>query len=246
VRVRATISYLGRDFHGFAANADVVTVAGELQRVVSLVTGEEVALVGAGRTDAGVHARGQVVSFDAPAELDLTKLQRSVNNLLAPHIVMRAIEVTNSDFSARFDAKWRRYRYTVLNRVTPDPFLVDTAWHVPHPLNFHLLQLACDPLLGEHDFTSFCRRPKDDPDASLVRRVLSAQWRRCDHEILQFEIVATACGHQMVRSIVGLLVDVGRGRRTAGEVRAILRAKDRNGAAVVAPPQGLCLEEVGY
>ena len=148
-------------------------------------------------------------------------------------------------FDARFDARSRRYRYTILNRDVPDPFLAPTSWHVPQPLDLDRLRLACDPLIGEHDFTAFCRKPKDDPGKSLIRRVLDARWEP-DGDVLRFWIEANAFCHQMVRSIVGTLVDVGLGKRTAADVTAALDAKRRDAAGPVAPPHGLVLWEVRY
>lgn len=243
MRVRATVAYDGTDFHGFAANDGVRTVVGELCRVLSLVARCEVELVGAGRTDAGVHARGQVISFDVPDGTDLTRVQRSTNKLLGTEIMLRDLTPAPEGFSARFDASWRRYRYGIDNRPVADPLTARTSWWVPQPLDIDLMRLACDPLIGEHDFTSFCRRP--DAEASLVRRVLHARWFE-DAPMLTFEIQATAFCHNMVRSIVGLLVEVGRGKRRAGDVAGLLRARDRSRAATVAPAHGLVLEEVAY
>ncbi|MCU1344111.1 MAG: tRNA pseudouridine(38-40) synthase [Acidimicrobiia bacterium] len=246
MRVKAVVAYDGGGFSGFASSAGVRTVMGELVPVLSMIARQPVKLVGAGRTDSGVHARGQVLSFDLPDTVDLAALVRSVNKLLGPAIIMRSIEPTSPEFNARFDAQWRRYRYTVLNSAVSDPFLAATAWHVPQTLQLDLMRLACDPLIGEHDFSSFCRKIKEKPEASMVRRVIEAQWSRPSPEIFEFEIRATAFCRQMVRSVVGLLVDVGRGRRTAGEVTEVLRDQNRTAAGTVAPPQGLCLEEVGY
>src|SRR5690606_36967586 len=150
----------------------------ELERVLR----HPVELTCAGRTDAGVHGWGQVVSFDAEAAaVDPERLRSSLNALCGPAIVVRAAAVDERPvFDARFDAVARRYRYTVLNRPVPDPFLAATAWHIPQPLDLRAMQAACDPLIGEHDFSSFCRRPKDKPGASLVRRVLRAHWERDD------------------------------------------------------------------
>jgi tRNA pseudouridine38-40 synthase len=252
-RVRLLVAYDGSGFHGFALNRDVSTVAGALGEALARVVGRDVVLTAAGRTDAGVHAWGQVVSFDAPADgLDLVRLRRSVNALCGPAIVVRAAEVAAPGFDARFDALWRRYRYTVLNRDLPDPFLARTTWQVEPHLDLRVLRMACDPLLGEHDFSSFCRRPKVSDEAepaTLVRRVLSARWDQVGEPadgLLQFEITANAFCHQMVRSIVGTLVEVGMGRRSAGTVLGTIRAKDRATAGQMAPPHGLCLWEVGY
>jgi tRNA pseudouridine38-40 synthase len=244
------VAYDGTEFHGFAENIGVVTVGGTLRAAIERVLGVGVELTVAGRTDTGVHAWGQVVSFDAPAEgLDLDRLQRSVNALCKPAIVVRVAEEAPDGFDARYSAQWRRYRYTVLNRPVPDPFLARTAWLVPEPLDLAGLRLACDPLIGEHDFTSFCRAPRvpdGAPPATLVRRVADAGWSDVGDGVLRFEIRANAFCHQMVRSLVGLLVDVGRGRHGAGDVLAVLRARDRGRLGNIAPPTGLCLWEVGY
>jgi tRNA pseudouridine38-40 synthase len=231
-------------------------VAGTLTEALEKVLGHPVALTCAGRTDAGVHAWGQVVSFDSwpserkPHRLTDGTVQAAINGLCGPGIVVRELRVADrDDFDARFDATARRYRYTILNREVPDPFLAATAWHVPRPLDLGRLQAACDPLIGEHDFTSFCRRPKDQPDASLTRRVLDARWEHDDaagEGVLRFWIEATAFCHQMVRSITGTLVDAGLGKRTPADVMAALRARDRAAAGPVAPPHGLCLWEVVY
>jgi tRNA pseudouridine38-40 synthase len=246
VRVKLTLAYDGGPFHGFAETPGVATVAGTLRLALERTLGHAVDLRGAGRTDAGVHAWGQVVSFAAEADrLDLGQLQRSANAQCAPTIVVRAAEVVGEQFDARFSARWRRYRYTVLNTAVPNPFLAATAWHVGAALDLDGLRLGADPLVGEHDFSSFCRRPKG-VDASLVRRVLSARWDGKGDGRLVFDIQANAFCHQMVRSIVGTLVDVGLGKRHAGDVLAILRARDRAAAGPVAPAHGLCLIEVGY
>lgn len=258
VRVRATIAYDGSAFHGFAEQPGVATVAGTLRDALEKVLRHPVALTCAGRTDAGVHGWGQVVSFDAEADaFDPVRLQASINSLCGPAVVAREVVVADRpDFDARFDATARRYRYTILNRPVPDPFLATTAWHVPQPLDLRAMQAACDPLIGEHDFTSFCRRPKDQPGSvgggkqvSLTRRVLGATWERDEaagEGVLRFRIEATAFCHQMVRSITGTLVDVGLGKRTPADVMAALRAQDRAAAGPVAPPHGLCLWEVVY
>ncbi len=223
-------------------------MGGTLAAAVGQVLGRPVTLTCAGRTDAGVHAWGQVVSFEASVDdLDLWSLRRSLNRLCAPAIVVREASVAPPGFDARRSARARRYRYTVLNRPVPDPFLAATSWHVEVPLDLAAMRLGCDPLIGEHDFASFCRRPRVPPGVgppTLVRRVLDAGWTDAGEGLLRFEITANAFCHQMVRSIVGTLVEVGRGRRRAGDVRAVLDAADRSRAGQLAPPHGLCLWEV--
>jgi tRNA pseudouridine38-40 synthase len=253
-RARFTVAYDGTSFHGFAENDGVRTVMGELRDAVEKIVQQPVDLVGAGRTDAGVHGWGQVVSCDIPNEIDLQALMRRVNRMCGPAVVVRSAEWTESaDFSARFSAKWRHYRYDIWNAAEPNVFLASTAWHVYQPLSLPSLRLSCDPLIGEHDFSSFCRRPKSipgQPDPSMTRNVMLARWSEVETDygpgLLRFEIRANAFCHQMVRAIVGTMVDAGAGRLPAGDMRGILLGKDRQAAGQVAPPHGLCLWEVGY
>jgi tRNA pseudouridine38-40 synthase len=252
IRMRMTVAYDGSGFHGFAAQPGVSTVAGALIDALATVTSQTVTLTAAGRTDAGVHAWGQVVSFDLDGEEgvrggpDPERIQRSLNGLLAPAIAVRSLAVAEAGFDARRSARARRYRYTVLNRPEPDPFLARTSWHVPAPLDLVAMRLACDPVIGEHDFSSFCRAPRRVPEASLVREVLDARWYDLGEGVLRFDISARAFCHQMVRALVGSMVAMGMGRRRAGEMAAILRARSRAAAVDLAPPQGLCLWEVVY
>ncbi|MBM3729243.1 MAG: tRNA pseudouridine(38-40) synthase TruA [Actinobacteria bacterium] len=251
-RVRFVLAYHGEAYHGFAPSTGVPTVAGTLSDALRRITGYDVVLSGAGRTDAGVHGWGQVVSFTLPDEHDLDKIVKSLNSMLEPHIVVRDSRWVADDFDARFSALWRHYRYRVLNTPTGNPFESATSWHVETPLDLRAMQLASDAFVGEHDFSAFCRRPKqsgpskDAPGPSMVRRVISARWSDVGDGMLHFEIRANAFCQQMVRSIVGTLVEVGMHRRRAGEMTGILRASSRVMAGHVAPPHGLCLMEVGY
>jgi tRNA pseudouridine38-40 synthase len=249
VRVRMTVAYDGSGFHGFAPNPGVRTVGGTLREAIQKVTRSRVELTCAGRTDTGVHAWGQVVSFDLPAErFDEVALARSLNRLCGPAIVVRDLADAPDDFDARRSATGRAYRYTVVNRPVPDPFLAHVAWHVEEPLDLDLLRLGCDPLVGDHDFSAFCRKPKhrDGSEASLVRQVRRAAWTDVGDGVLRFEIEANAFCHQMIRSVVGTLVDVGLARKHAGELLGILAGRDRSKASPLAPPQGLCLWAVAY
>ncbi len=252
-RARVTVAYDGTDFHGFAQNRDVRTVMGELRTAIEKVVRGPVGLVGAGRTDTGVHAWGQVVSCDLPARCNLEGLTRRVNRMCGPQIAVRDwVWADDPEFSARFSATYRHYRYHVVNAPQSNPFVARTAWHIVAPLRTWAMQLACDPLIGEHDFSSFCRCPKlveGEAPPSLVRRVFSADWQPVAGDVpglLRFEIRANAFCHQMVRSLVGTLVRVGLGELHAGDMRSILVQRDRTAAGQVAPPQGLVLWEVGY
>lgn len=272
INVAMTVAYDGSGFRGLAPNDGVRTVVGELQRVLEPLLGGVPDIVMSGRTDAGVHAWGQVLSFAIASDgHSLERIQRSVNSRLGPEIVVRSIRPVPADFSARFSATGRRYRYQVLTGPTPDPFLAATAWWVDKPLDVTQMAEACPYILGEHDFSSFCRRPKpataDDGsvvELSLVRRVTGARWSELDYDgaqsgtvhsaatdelpprLLRFEIEGSAFCHQMVRSIVGFLVSVGIGKRSADELPTVLAARDRSVAENPAPPHGLTLWAVDY
>jgi tRNA pseudouridine38-40 synthase len=246
--LKLTVAYDGTDFHGFAAQPDQRTVEGVLRdALVRVLRRDDLALGCAGRTDAGVHAWGQVVSVpvgDADVDVDVEKVARSLSRQLGPEVVVREAELIDGPFDARHDARWRAYRYTIVNRPVPDPFLAPTAWWVPEALDLSLLRLGADPFLGEHDFASFCRR--GPAGSTTVRRVLESRWLDLGDGVLRYEITATAFCWQMVRSIVGTLVDVGAGKLRPGDLLGLLRARDRNAAGRVGAPEGLCLWEVGY
>lgn len=248
-RARLLVAYHGGSFHGFAPNPEVRTIGGVLREAISTVVRRDVELVVAGRTDAGVHASGQVVSVDLPADTDFFRLLAGVNQMCAPHVSVRNAQWVGDEFNARYSAKWRRYVYTVLNSPAPDPMLADRSWHVRRPLNVAVMQLACDPLIGEHDFTTFCKKPplrSDGAEKSMKRRVMSATWRDTGTGVLTFEICANAFCHNMVRSIVQLHVDIGKGVRPPSDVRLGIVSRDRSFVPRLAPPEGLCLTEVGY
>lgn len=243
-RFKLVIAYDGTDFHGFAPQPDVRTVGGALTEGLEKVLRRPVELTCAGRTDAGVHALGQVVSFDGDADLLPTKIQSALNGMLGPEVVVRSAEVAAPDFDARFSARWRSYRYTVVGRPVSDPFRARFAWWVPGHLAVGSMQAAADPFVGEHDFAAFCRAGPEG--STTIRRVLESYWVDEGDGILVYHVTATAFCWQMVRSLVGTMVDVGLGKSRAGDIMGILRSRQRAAAGRVAPPHGLCLHEVGY
>lgn len=250
-RLRLTVAYDGSGFHGFAPNVGVRTVGGTLAEAIGRHLGHPVELTCAGRTDRGVHAQGQVVTLDVAADRvacdeDVAALARAVNRMCGPEVAVRDPTLVADDVDARHSALARRYRYLIWNHPEPDPFSARLAWHVPRPLSLPALRLACDPLIGEHDFSTFCRRPRRDVEVSLVRRVTDARWHDEGGGRLRFEIEASAFCHQMVRAVVGTLVAVGLGKMTAGDVRPALAARDRARAGDLAPPHGLTLWTVRY
>ncbi len=246
-QVKLVVAYDGTDFSGFApqpGQPHVRTVGGVLAQAIGKILRHDVQLTCAGRTDAGVHAWGQVVSFPSEPGLDPWRLQTAVTSMLGPEVVIRSAELVDPSFDARHAARARRYRYTVLNRKVPDPFRDRFSWWVPDALDLHALYLAADPFVGEHDFASFCRRGPEG--SSTVRRVFESRWTDEGDGVLVYEIRASAFCWQMVRSVVGTLVDVGLGKLRPGDIMGILRAGTREAAGPVAPPRGLCLWEVDY
>ena len=241
-----TIAYDGAPFHGFARNRGVATVSGTLEATLGEILRHPIDLACAGRTDRGVHARGQVVSFDADeTRADPARLARAVNKMCGPAIAVRAASVTGPEFDARLSCTGRAYRYRILNSSVPDPLLAPITWHVEQPLDLAAMRTASDRLMGTQDFSSFCRRNRSRPDESFVRRIKVARWRREGH-VWRFDIEANAFCHQMVRSLVGTLVEIGRGRRRAADMGSILAATDRAAAASPAPPHGLVLWAARY
>lgn len=248
MRVRIDLAYDGAGFHGFARQPDVRTVQGILEGALARLAGEPVVTTGAGRTDAGVHADAQVVSWDVPAASrllsDLDRARAALDHLCGPEITVWGVRVAAPDFDARFSARARRYRYRLCDAPAMAPLSRHHTWHVGSPaLDVAAMHRGGQALVGEHDFSSFCRRAGD---RSLVRRVDRVAVARPSPGLATVEVDGAAFCHQMVRSMVGHLVAVGRGRRRPEEVAAVLAARDRAAAAAVAPPHGLTLTGVDY
>jgi tRNA pseudouridine38-40 synthase len=242
MNIALLVAYDGTNFRGFARQPNGRTVQGILEEALTQLLRAPIKLVGAGRTDAGVHAAGQVVSFDAPSEVDPSWIADRLNRRLGPEISIRAAAAVPDSFSARLSAKKRVYEYHLYRTPSRDPFLDRFAVWAPGPLNVQSMRRAAKALIGEHDFSSFCRRGEN----SLVRRVRSITIRTPEPDRLVIRVGADSFCHQMVRSIVGLLLDIGRGKRSPEDAAKALAARDRAAAGPVAPAKGLVLVEVGY
>jgi tRNA pseudouridine38-40 synthase len=240
--VRIDLAYDGTGFHGYARNPNVRTVQGDLEEALTTVLQTEIATTVAGRTDAGVHARGQVVSFTVGAEVESARLERSLRTMLAPEIAIHAVSVAADGFNARFSAVRRHYRYVVDEGLVPDPLRRTSVWHVGETLDIAAMNRAAAAFVGTHDFASLCRAAEGK---MTKRTVESAAWHR-DGDLTVYEVTATAFCHQMVRAMVALCVEVGRGRLDADAIPGILEAKDRRAARGSAPPHGLTLWRVDY
>ena len=240
--VRLTLAYDGTRFRGWARNAGQRTVEGVLSDALGKTLGSEPKLSVAGRTDAGVHARAQVASFDADDGVDLARLQRSINGMLGPEVVATDVRRAADRFDARFSASAREYRYRIDTGDWPDPFDARFVWHRPGDLAISAMRQAARPLIGEHDFASFCRRPRSGGTVRRLERLSVAP--RGDR--VEVSARANAFLHQMVRTLVGTLVRVGEGKLTPEAVAEILASRDRQRAGQMAPAHGLTLERVVY
>jgi tRNA pseudouridine38-40 synthase len=247
VRLRIDLAYDGTDFHGWAAQPSLRTVQGELTSALTTVLRRpegELQVVCAGRTDAGVHARGQVAHVDVDEPGDLAKLTRRVNGVLAPDVRVHAIAPAPDGFDARFAALWRRYAY----RISDAPAVVDPLQrrhvvHWPRPLDADAMNAAAAHLVGLHDFAAFC---KQRPGATTIRTLQELSWSREAGGILVGRVVADAFCHSMVRALVGCLVAIGEGRKSPEWALEILTGRQRDPRVVVLHAHGLTLEEVAY
>jgi tRNA pseudouridine38-40 synthase len=239
--VKLVLAYDGSEFHGFARQPGRRTVEGGLLEGLERVLGERPQLSVAGRTDAGVHAWGQVISFET--EEDPARVARSLNGMLAPEVVVRSAARAPDGFDARTRATARQYRYRIRTASVPDPFTARFEWHRPGDYRLGAMRAAARHLVGRHDFASFCRAPKDGGSTVRTLRRLTA---RRDGEHLEVGARADSFLHQMVRSLVGTLVAVGEGAMEPGSMPAVLAARDRSAAGPVAPPDGLVLVSVTY
>lgn len=239
---RLDIGYDGSGFHGYARQLGLRTVQGDLEAALETLLKTGVGTTVAGRTDAGVHARHQVVSFHHESVVDIASLNRSLQGLVGPEIAIHAVATAPEGFSARFSATGRLYRYRIDMRQVHDPLARGYVWHVGRPLDITAMTDAAAALLGEHDFTSFCR--------SVEGRSNTRRLTRLDIEesggLLDIWAGANAFCHQMVRSLLGYLYDVGRGFSDGTLVTEVLAARDRSAVATVAPPHGLTLWEVEF
>jgi tRNA pseudouridine38-40 synthase len=248
--IKLTIAYDGTDFHGWQIQPGVPTVQGLLVEILERMTQENLSLQGAGRTDAGVHAAGQVASFQTASGLAPEVFLRACNALLPAAIRVRAAEEVPFDFHARWSAQDKTYRYRIYRGQVLPPFICRYVLHEPRALDFEAMAAAGRHFEGEHDFTSFAASTGDeeeDRDRIMVRSVHRSE---LTVDVDAEEWIYTICGQSflrnMVRKIVGTLLEVGRGRLAADDIPALLERRDRTCSGPTAPPQGLCLMGVTY
>ncbi|HET7214227.1 MAG TPA: tRNA pseudouridine(38-40) synthase TruA [Terriglobia bacterium] len=250
--IRLIIAYDGTDFHGWQRQPNAPTIQEALETRIAKITGDAVTLYGSGRTDAGVHAAGQVANFRTECTIPCASLVKALNDILPAAIRVRKAEDVPADFHARHSAKSKIYRYRVLQAPICSPFLARYVYHHPYPLDVRQMARAARVLEGEHDFTSFAgsdpaRKQKEQREDSNFRRVSHSRISlRKESQMLVYEIRGSGFLHHMVRNIVGTLLEVGGGKLAPGDIPGILEARDRSKAGPTAPASGLWLVRVEY
>ena len=236
------LAYDGTSYHGWQIQPNAITVQGELERCLSTILRRPVSIVGAGRTDTGVHARTMYAHFDVPIEIDRHQTAYHLNRILPPDIAVYEIEHVADDMHARFSAKSRTYRYYIHTRKTP--FSRHYSLETHYRLDFDIMNLAASHLLETHDFAAFCKAGSDVK--TTICHVFRASWIEHSRGEWYFEITADRFLRNMVRAVVGTLVDVGRGRLSLEEFKAIIESRRRSNARESMPPQALFLEDITY
>lgn len=241
----AVVEYDGTAYHGWQLQKSLPTIQGAMETALARILGKLTRVHGAGRTDAGVHATGQVAHFLAEWNRSPGELQRACNALLPPDVMIRDLTAAREDFHARHSARSKTYVFSILNHPLRSPLNRQYFWHVPYPLDLNSMQEAAACLMGTHDFAAF--GSPTDGTTSTVRQVLSADWR-VDETVglMCFTIRGTGFLRYMVRSIVGTLVLVGKGKISPSDFAGILGSCDRSKSGPTAPPHGLCLQLVEY
>jgi tRNA pseudouridine38-40 synthase len=242
-RYCATVEYDGTDFFGYQLQPKVRTVQGEIESTLAKITQTHVRVDCAGRTDAGVHAVGQVIAFNVVWKHGIRVLHRALNAVLPKDIVITTLEIVPSQFSPRFNALSRSYRYTIINQTWPSVLHCRYAHHVKHDLDVTMMHEVGRFLVGSHDFASFGKPP--DGGKNTVRQVMQAEWSVIDSKII-FDITANAFLYRMVRNIVGTLLQVGLGKLNFQQFQEILMVRSLASSAPAAPACGLCLMKVVY
>ena len=242
--IRLIIEYDGTDYCGWQLQENGLSIQQVLEEAIGRMTGEPIRVIGSGRTDAGVHALGQVAHFHTASRIGERNFLMGINSLLPADIAVREVREVDSSFHARFDVKSKIYIYRVCDRPVRPVLERRYAWFVWEPLDLQKIEGALDLFLGMHDFTSFCSTHTDSRDHA--RTILDIGVQKDGNGMIQFSLEADGFLRYMARTIVGALVDVGRGKCTREDVAGILAAEDRRKAGLTAPPHGLFLKEVKY
>ncbi|MCP4022111.1 MAG: tRNA pseudouridine(38-40) synthase TruA [Desulfobacteraceae bacterium] len=241
---KIVIEYDGTRFFGWQRQKDRITIQGELEKVLSTILNQEIKINGSGRTDAGVHAKGQVANFNAVTKLECNEIKRGLNSLISNDIVVHHCEQMHDQFHARYNTLSKEYHYHILNQPDACAIGKDFVWHIRKPLDVEMMNACCSLILGTHDFKSF--EGAGSPKAHTRREVFLAKVEQTAPDRLVFKIEASGFLKHMVRNLMGSLVDVGLSKMTPKKFQQILEAKDRKEASATAPAQGLFLMQVNY
>ncbi|HVN89984.1 MAG TPA: tRNA pseudouridine(38-40) synthase TruA [Candidatus Binataceae bacterium] len=244
MRFRLTLEYDGANYSGWQLQLGQDSIQARIEAALAQLFNQPVRIYGSGRTDAGVHARGQVAAFTAPRAIEATDLRRALNALLPPDIAVIDASLVADDFDPRRAARSRVYEYRILNRELRSAFAYRCAWLVREPLDISLMQEAATKFVGEHDFAAF--RTLGSDEKTTIRRVMVSEWRREDDDTLVYRVEATAFLRHMVRTMVALMAEVGRSRLPSDSVPALIESRDRAKAPAMAPACGLFLMDVRY
>jgi tRNA pseudouridine38-40 synthase len=247
--LKLILSYDGTEFAGWQAQPDAVTVQGTLASAIGRITGEKVLPQASGRTDAGVHALAQVVTFGADSSIPTANFLKALNDILPASIRILEVDQAAPDFHARKSARAKIYRYRLYREAICPPFLARYVWHYPYPLDEGAMNRAAERVQGEHDFTSFAavdpEREKEGTLPSNVRTIFSSTWERQENEFI-YAVRGSGFLHHMVRNLVGTFILVGKGTLQPDDIARILEARKRSAAGATAPPNGLYLVNVEY
>jgi tRNA pseudouridine38-40 synthase len=247
--LKLILTYDGSEFFGWQVQPGSATVQGALAAAIGRVTGEKVLPQGSGRTDAGVHALAQVVTFVTESSVPTGNFLKALNDLLPASVRVLEVQEAPPDFHARHSARAKTYRYRIYREAICPPFLARYVWHYPYPLDEAGMAGAAGLVAGEHDFTSFAavdpERGHEDGPASSVRTIFSSTWERQEEELV-YTVRGSGFLHHMVRNLVGTFILVGRRRLEAEDITRILDRRDRSAAGATAPASGLYLVEVKY
>ena len=247
--LKLILSYDGAEFSGWQVQPDAVTVQGTLASAIGRITGEKVLPQGSGRTDAGVHALAQVMTFVTSSPVPTENFLMALNDVLPDSIRVLEVKEMPTEFHARHSARAKTYRYRIYREAICPPFLARYVWHYPYPVNEEAMMGAAGLVIGEHDFTSFAavdpERGKEGEPVSNVRTIFSSTWERAGEELV-YTVRGSGFLHHMVRNLVGTFILVGRGTLQADDVKRVLEARNRSSAGATAPANGLYLVNVEY
>ena len=247
--LKVILSYDGAEFSGWQVQPDANTVQGTLASAIGRITGEKVLPQGSGRTDAGVHALAQVMTFVTESSVPTENFLKALNDILPAPVRVLEVSEAPAEFHARHSARAKTYRYRICREAICPPFLARYVWHYPYPLDEKAMQRAAALVVGENDFTSFAavdpERGKNGAPVSNMRTIFSSEWQRAGEELI-YTVTGSGFLHHMVRNLVGTFILVGRGTLQVEDLMRILEARDRSAAGATAPASGLYLVSVEY